>query len=141
MKKFLKRALVVLLVVMVGIQFVPTNRDNPPVASEITASGPVKAVLERCCYDCHSNETSWPWYSHVAPFSWLIEDHVEVGRKQLNFSTWGSLTRKQQKKMMEEILEEAGEGEMPPWDYTLLHGDAAPTEGDVNVLRKWVEGG
>jgi hypothetical protein len=76
------------------------------------------------CFDCHSNETSWPWYSNIAPFSWRLQNHVDEGRDKLNFSEWGSGEEE------DEITDSVVSGEMPPWDYTLLHPDANFTGAD-----------
>ncbi len=86
----MKKILIIFIVVAIGIQFIPTDRSNPPVTHELQASPEVMAILERACYDCHSNETVWPWYSKVAPVSWQISSHVVVGRRHVNFSEWAS---------------------------------------------------
>ncbi len=77
-------------VVLIAGQFVPAKRTNPPVQGVLVAPPEIEATLRRACYDCHSNETRWPWYSRVAPLSWFIVRDVEVGRKEINFSEWGS---------------------------------------------------
>lgn len=104
------------------IQLVPYGRNhtNPAVLAEPAWDSPAtRAVAARACFDCHSNETSWPWYSNVAPFSWVLQRHVDEGREKLNFSMWG-----RQVNETDEIVEQVREGEMPPWDYGLLHPDA-----------------
>lgn len=126
-----------LVVVFVLIQFVPVDRSNPPVTADIPAPPAVKALLQRACYDCHSHETVWPWYSQLAPFSWLVARDVHAGRAALNFSTWDRYSTKEQVKKMKESFEEVAEGEMPPWFYLAVHRDATLTEGDRHVLRTW----
>ena len=81
MKKLQKYAVLALAAVFVAIQLVPVHRDNPPVASDLDAPADVKSILRRACYDCHSNETRWPWYAYVAPVSWLVAHDVEEGRR------------------------------------------------------------
>ena len=85
-----------LLVLVVDFQFIPVDTANPPVESDIPTSPAVKAVLRRACYDCHSHETVWPWYSRIAPMSWLLVRDVQEGRAELNFSTWNQYTTQQQ---------------------------------------------
>jgi hypothetical protein len=126
-----------ILVVVVAIQFVPVQRLNPPVEAEVPAPANVRAILRRACYDCHSNETVWPWYSHIAPFSWLVARDVRSGREELNFSTWNRITTKQQVKKLKESWEEVAEGEMPPWFYLGIHRDAALSAEDRKALRNW----
>ena len=94
MKTPLVRIILVMVVVLVGIQFIPVNRSNPPVEEEIPVLPEVKAILKRACYDCHSNETVWPGYSRVAPVSWLLAWDVGEGREELNFSTWNRYNQK-----------------------------------------------
>jgi len=101
------------------IQLVPYGHDhtNPPVTGEPAwDSSATKALAQRACFDCHSNETAWPWYSNVAPVSWLLQRHVTEGRERLNFSTWG--TGHQEVEHAARLIQQ---GEMPPWDYLLLH--------------------
>ena len=123
---------------LVVIQFVPVARpSNPPVTGEVPASPEVRAILRRACYDCHSNETVWPWYSKVAPISWLVARDVREGRTELNFSTWDQYSSKQQVKKMGESFEEVAEGEMPPWFYLPVHRDAVLSPQDKAALRDW----
>ncbi|MEO8032731.1 MAG: heme-binding domain-containing protein [Gemmatimonadota bacterium] len=126
-----------LIVALVGIQLVPVDRINPPTETEVPASAQVRAVLRRACYDCHSNETVWPWYSRVAPVSWLVADDVHEGREELNFSTWNRYTAEQQRKKLNKSGEEVAEGEMPPRLYLPLHPDARLTADDRALLRAW----
>ena len=126
-----------LLVVVVAIQFVPVQRLNPPVEAEVPAPANVRTVLQRACYDCHSNETVWPWYSHIAPFSWLVARDVRKGREELNFSTWSRIATQQQVKKLKKSWEEVAEGEMPPWFYLGIHRDAALSAEDRKTLRAW----
>ena len=93
MKKTKARIGIIVLVVIIAIQFWPVERTNPPVLSDIEAPQEVKAVLHAACYDCHSNETRWPWYSYVAPASWLVTSDVTEAREHLNLSEWPSDAR------------------------------------------------
>ena len=138
--KFLRWVVLGVVVVLVAIQFVPVNRSNPPVTAEVPASPEARAVLRRACYDCHSNESVWPWYSSVAPASWLVARDVRKGREELNFSTWDRYTTKEQVKKLKESWEEVAEDEMPPWFYLPIHDDAVLLAEDRLVLRKWALG-
>ncbi len=126
-----------ILFTLIAIQFVPVDRTNPPVETDMPASQEVSSLLRRACYDCHSHETVWPWYSKVAPISWLVARDVAEGRKALNFSTWTRLTSKKQIKAMKESWEEVEEGEMPPWFYSIPHRDARLSVQDLSILRAW----
>ncbi len=123
--------------VVVGMQVVPVERVNPPVECDLMAPPAVREVLRRACYDCHSNETRWPWYSHVAPVSWLVARDVRRGRRHVNFSRWGSLDARRQAKAKRETWEQVSEGEMPLWFYTPLHPEARLSAEDKEVLRAW----
>jgi Haem-binding domain len=137
MRRWIVRSGLVLLVLVVAIQFIPVDSANPPVESEIPTSPAVKAVLRRACYDCHSNETQWPWYSRIAPISWLLAWDVREGRAELNFSTWNRYSTQQQVKKLQESWKEVGEGEMPPWYYLPVHREARLSADDRTLLEQW----
>jgi hypothetical protein len=129
--------LIGLLVAFVGAQFVPVARTNPPAGAVIVAPGPVQAILTRSCFDCHSNGTRWPWYSHVAPMSWLVTDHVHDGRSNVNFSFWGDLSAEDRRAKAKKVVEEVGAGAMPIRPYLLLHHDARLSPEDRRTLKDW----
>jgi len=107
---------------LVVAQLVPYGRDhdNPAVVVEPAWDRPTtRALAERACFDCHSNQTTWPWYSHVAPVSWLVQRHVDEGREVLNFSDWSRGYHE-----ADDAAEAVLEGDMPPKSYTLLHPNA-----------------
>jgi len=135
-RKLFNITFVSLLVVFIGIQLVPVERANPPVTSPLQAPAEVDAILRRSCYDCHSNETQWPWYSYVAPVSWLVAYDVEEGREELNFSHWDRYA--DDAHMREEIIEEIVEGEMPLPIYLITHRNAGVEAGEVEILRNWL---
>lgn len=130
-------SLVGLVVAFLGAQLVPVTRVNPPVQSDLAAPDGVKTVLRRACYDCHSNETVWPWYSYVAPVSWLVADDVNHGRRHVNFSTWSSMPADRQAKTLREIGEQVESGEMPLWYYLPMHPAARLSDADKALLRDW----
>ena len=109
-----------LAVAFVAIQLVPYGRDhdNPPVSAEVQWDSPrTRELTVKACYACHSNETHWPWYSNIAPASWLVQNDVDEGREELNFSEWN---RTQES---DEIGESVVEGEMPPLAYNVRFWD------------------
>lgn len=137
LKLILKRGALALLAVLLLLQLIPYGRDhaNPKVQAEPAWDSPeTRNLAARACFDCHSNETKWPWYSNVAPLSWPIQDHVEEGREKLNFSAWA-----QPQKEAHEAAEKTAEGDMPPADYLLLHADARLSAGETAALVKGLE--
>jgi Haem-binding domain len=125
------------LVLVIAIQFVPMDARNPPVEGDIPTSPEVKAVLRRACYDCHSHETVWPWYSRIAPVSWLLARDVHEGRADLNFSTWNRYSTQQQVEKLKDSWTYETEGHMPPWYYLPVHRDAHLSVQDRDLLRQW----
>ncbi len=133
----LKKILIGVAGVLIAIQFIPVDRSNPPAEGEIMESTELKTILKRSCYDCHSNETVWPWYSYVAPVSWLVADDVHEGRKHLNFSNWQNIEVRKVSKAKQEIWEMVSEGEMPLGKYVLLHPEAKLSEKDKQIIKDW----
>ncbi|MBI5546565.1 MAG: heme-binding domain-containing protein [Deltaproteobacteria bacterium] len=127
-----------LLAVLLLLQLLPVRRDNPPVLGDVEAPQPVKAVLRESCYDCHSNETRWPWYARVAPVSWWLVREVSEGRQALNFSSWRQLGADKQLEVLVKVREEILEGEMPPRLYVLGHRSAALEGAHREVLLGWL---
>jgi hypothetical protein len=123
------------IVIVVGfglIQVVPYGRDhaNPPVVQEPDWDSPqTRGLAVRACFDCHSNETTWPWYSNIAPVSWLVQRDVDQGRRRFNLSDWG-----QRSWDGDRMAEAVSEGEMPPWFYLPLHPQARLSDGEKQAL-------
>jgi Haem-binding domain len=138
---YLKIIVALLIVAFIVIQLFPAERTNPPVTGEIEAPAEVKEIFMRSCYDCHSNETEWPWYAYIAPASWLLSSDVGKGREELNFSEWSSYNDMRKQKSVKEIWKEVGEGEMPEWDYVVIHPEAKLSPSDKETIRRWSEGG
>lgn len=126
---------------LLAIQLVPVDTSNPPTTAPLVAPADIQAVLDRSCYDCHSNETRWPWYSRVAPASWLVSSDVRGAREELNFSTWAELPADEQTEKLEEAWEEIDHGHMPVWYYLLAHPDARLSDPDRELLRAWMAPG
>ena len=123
-----------LLVLLVGIQFVPYGRDhtNPAGGREIAWDSPgTEQLMTEACMDCHSNLTRWPWYSNVAPVSWLVQRDVDEGRRELNLST-GEVD-------LEEMIEAIREGSMPPWQYKPTHPGSRLSEQERQDLIRGLE--
>jgi len=127
------------LVLLAALQLAPVTRDNPPVRSDFTGPPAVREILVRSCYDCHSNETRWPWYSRFAPVKFLVAHDVAEGRSKLNFSDWGTYDRARRAKLGGEIIEAVEKRGMPPFQYVLIHGDAKLTGSELRILRSWQE--
>ncbi len=126
-----------LAALVVVAQAIRIERTNPPITSDVPAPAEVKLLLRRACYDCHSNETVWPWYARVAPFSWLVAHDVGEGREKLDFSTWDAYDGAKRKKRLGESAKEIAEGEMPPWYYRLMHPEARLSAEEGEALRAW----
>ncbi|HEX8617166.1 MAG TPA: heme-binding domain-containing protein [Thermoanaerobaculia bacterium] len=141
MRRFLLILLGLLVVAFVAIQFVRPERTNPPTnaADVLRAPRNVQPILKRACYDCHSNETHWPWYSNIAPMSWALVHDVEEGRAEMSFSEWNSYNADQRDHLLEEICEQVERGEMPLKPYTLLHPSAKLTIEDKRALCVWTD--
>lgn len=130
----------VIVITLVGVQFIKVEKTNPPVNGDLNAPIEVKNILVKSCYDCHSNETKWPWYSKVAPINWFIINHVNEGREHLNFSIWERLYPSKQNDYKKEIWEQIEKEEMPIGNYTLLHPSAKMDLMKKQVIRKWALG-
>lgn len=140
MRMFSKFMFFLIFVIFIGIQFIEVDRSNPPVTAEFKAPLSVLNIFRASCYDCHSNTTKWPWYSKVAPVSFLIASDVNEGRKELNFSIWENYGIDQRIKLKEDIWEEINEEKMPMKMYTYLHPASVLTIDQENIIKKWSEG-
>lgn len=145
MRNVFKYSAIGVVVVAIGMQFVRPERTNPPIdpAKDIVGHpslpANVRAVLERSCFDCHSNRTRWPWYSQVAPASWLVVNDVNEARRHLNFSEWEGYKIGRQLSKLESLMGEVDKGTMPPRTYLLLHGDAALSPAERDLVVGWAE--
>jgi len=139
----MKKILIVLLVAFVIIQFFPIDKKNPPVNIGMdfvnikNTPENVAQVIKISCYDCHSNETKYPWYSSIAPSSWFVKNHIDEGRKELNFSTFAMYEPKRQIHKMEECIEMIEKKEMPLESYYIGHQDAKLTDQQREMLAKY----
>lgn len=97
----------------------------------------IAKILKKSCYNCHSDQVEYPWYSNIAPVSWWIQDHIEEGREHLNFSSWGEYPSPKKEHKAEEAHEEVEEGEMPLESYTFIHGEADLNDEERELLIDW----
>ncbi len=140
-----KKILYGLLVILIIIQFFRIDKTNPAIKIEndfIEINNPpeeIASILKTSCYDCHSNESTYPWYSNIAPVSWWVKDHINEAREELNFSEWGTFTAKRKDHKLEEMVEEVEEGEMPLNEYTWTHSEAKLTAEQKTLLMDWVK--
>jgi hypothetical protein len=139
-----KRVALALVVVFLLAQFVQPKRTNPPVVSSrsLEAHVPVPQnvapILKRACGDCHSSETVWPWYSHVAPVSWLVADDVNVGRSHINFQDWEAQENpKEAAEHLGLICKEVREKGMPPFTYRMIHKESRLSAQETEAICSW----
>lgn len=139
----IKIVLAVLFVGVIAIQFFRIDKTNPAIVEaetlEATTTVPdnVKAIVERSCNDCHSNKTTYPWYSNFEPFGWFLRSHVDDGRSKLNFSVFAKSNSKRKIKKFEEICEQMESKEMPLPSYLWIHRDAVLSDNDRKTLCDW----
>ena len=133
-----RRFLFGLLILVLAIQLIPADRENPPSVETIAAPPAVEQILRRSCFDCHSYETQWPWYAYIAPASWLVAYDVHEARDHLNFSTWQIYDEDERIDNLEEMWEEIEEGNMPLWYYLPLHPEANLDDRERRLLHEWV---
>lgn len=143
MRKWIKRAVLIIIGIFVVIQMARPSRTNPSsnpsenIQAVLPVQPEVASIFARACNDCHSNNTVWPWYSNVAPVSWLLVADVKEGRNKLNFSTWAAYDREKQQKHLGEICEQVKEGEMPGAVYTLMHPNARLSDAARRTICAW----
>lgn len=143
MKKVLKALLLIVVVFLVVIQFFRPEKNQAAgiAANDITqhygVTQDVQAILKKSCYDCHSNNTLYPWYNNIQPFAWYLADHVKEGKRELNFSEFAAYKPKKAAHKLDEVIAEVGEHEMPLSSYTLVHRNAALTDQEVKLISDW----
>lgn len=142
--KIIKIIVLFVLVAFVGIQLVPTTRnqsDFVPVTDFMLVTDVPKAISEKLqisCYDCHSNNTQYPWYNKIQPVAWLIENHIKEGKTELNFSEWDSLSNRRKSSKLRSIIKQIESDEMPLDSYTMIHKDSKFSEKDKTEIIQWI---
>jgi hypothetical protein len=135
--------LLLLVLFLVVAQFVPLERTSRPadprrdIVGRLAPPAPVAATFDRSCRDCHSNTVRWPWYSRVAPVSWLVVSDVNEGRRHLNLSEWDAYDQSKAAEKLNEICDEVKSGGMPDFKYTLVHRGAVLSDQDVAAVCGW----
>ena len=149
MHKYIRDAIFGFCVLIVGIQFIRPARTNPPViqantlVAKVNVPPAVERILTAACYDCHSNQTRWPWYSSVAPVSWFVIDHVNEARRRLNFSEWrrpDQVPASSSGRRRPSACTRVQTGDMPLFSYRLIHRDSRLTPEDVQTFCQWAKG-
>lgn len=137
--------LVILLVIFILIQFYPTERpsvklDNPnDLIATNTIPANIASKLKAACYDCHSNESRFPWYESFAPIKWMVYDHINEAREELNFSNWNTLSTDDKADILDDISSIVLEGEMPIKGYIILHSEANLSEAEREEIANWAD--
>ncbi|HKV25089.1 MAG TPA: heme-binding domain-containing protein [Candidatus Acidoferrum sp.] len=141
----IKRLAILTIVILAAIQFIPVAKTNPPVDAARTlwanagVPADISATLQRSCQDCHSNRTVWPWYSHVAPVSWVVANDVHGGRRHMNLDEWNSYSLEKKQSRLTKVCEELKSGEMPDSKYLWIHRGARLTPQQRTALCDWAE--
>ncbi len=139
----MKKILVIIVVGFILLQFFPINKNNPvatPKMDFLTIKNTPEStasLVRTGCYDCHSNESKYPWYSNVQPFGWFLKDHIDEARKELNFSTFATYDPKRQAHKLSEAAEQIEKGEMPLDSYVMIHSDAKFSAAQNEQLIKY----
>ena len=143
-RQVLTRTFVIFGLVFAAMQFVPATvkpageaASTQPVHLTEMIGPQVGRILDRSCKDCHTNDTQWPWYSHVAPISWFLSNHVKKGREKLDFSNWAQEGHSNHE--LAEVCDAVSDGSMPLRSYTLFHPSAKLSDQDVEVICRWAE--
>lgn len=145
MKSIVKGIAVVLLVGLIAIQFIrpakneATGESPDDIITRFSVPGEVKAILQVSCYDCHSNTTRYPWYAELQPAAWWLNDHIENGKKHLNFSEFGGYRLRRQAHKFEEIIDMVSADEMPLPSYTIVHRDAILSQEQKSLFLDWAK--
>ncbi|WP_115880604.1 heme-binding domain-containing protein [Lutibacter oceani] len=141
--KTIKKIMFVGLIVFVGIQLVPTKRNQSSDVLEtdfnevFKVSNNLQSIIKNSCYDCHSNNTNYPWYNKIQPVSWFLEKHINEGKKELNFSTFGDYSKRKQKSKLKSIINQIRDDKMPLKSYTLIHRNTKLNELQKKEVIEW----
>ena len=142
--KVVKIIAIVLLVAFAGIQFVPADRNQSEVVPKADfmlvndVPSDIKNKLQVSCYDCHSNNTNYPWYNKVQPVAWFLEEHIKEGKAELNFNEWDALSSRRKVSKLRSIIKQIESGKMPLDSYTLIHKEAKFSEAEATEIINWI---
>jgi len=140
-----RKILIALVLLFIIIQFIPVELNQSETISKddfIATMNPpeeIAQMLKTSCYDCHSNNTNYPWYDRVVPVSFWVKHHIDEAKEELNFSEWNTYSKKRKNHKIKEIIEETEEGEMPLKTYVIMHSDAKLSSEQQEQLKNWLE--
>ncbi|MCK7591297.1 heme-binding domain-containing protein [Subsaxibacter sp. CAU 1640] len=138
--KILKTIVLILLIAFLAIQFLPTERNESDVIPKtdfLLVNNPpenISTLLKESCYDCHSNNTEYPWYNKIQPAAWYLEDHIKEGKAELNFNEWENYSDRRKNSKLKSIINQIKDDEMPLSSYTLIHRDAILSDAEKKTL-------
>lgn len=141
-----KKILLTIVAILVIIQFIRPTRNEAEgaqpnsLAQHYTVPDNIKPILDKACNDCHSNKTVYPWYANIQPVGWWLQNHVNDGKRHLNFDEFSSYPPKRQQKKLDEVIEQIKKGEMPLDSYTWIHKNAILTDQEKQSLTNWADG-
>ena len=135
----LKKTAIFIILTLILIQLIPVTKTNPPVDKNLSLNAPIKValILKKGCYDCHSNETKWPYYSDIAPVSFFVASHVNKGRKAINFSKYNEIDSKIKKERLKRAITTVNNGMMALPSYLSAHEEAKLTKDEKKILTEW----
>ncbi len=142
----LKKISLVLVIVFIVIQFIRPSRNTSgnawpaEITTQFSVPGDVQSVLRTSCYDCHTNNTRYPWYSNIQPLGWLLANHINDGKANLNFDKFGNYSKRRQLSKLKAITNSIKDGTMPLFSYTLLHHDARLSKENKDLIVNWISG-
>jgi hypothetical protein len=144
-KSILKKAVITAIVLLVAIQFFKTKENKSIQVSENAITqhydvpDNIQNILKTSCYDCHSNNTNYPWYNKIQPVKWWLANHINEGKEELNFDEFNAYSTKKKLHKLDEVIETIKDNEMPLKSYTLIHGDAKLSDSDKQDIEAWVK--
>lgn len=141
--KLFKRIFLVLVIVFILIQFIRPARNSSgqvlptDITKTVNVPGPVLSAFKSACYDCHSNNTRYPWYMNIQPMGWLMANHIKNGKENLNFSEFGAYSNRKGANKLRAIAKSIDEGSMPISSYTMMHANARLSKEDKDRIKDW----
>lgn len=141
----IKKILLVLLIVFIAIQFIQPARNKSvqvlptDISKTVSVSENVQKILQTSCYDCHSNNTRYPWYNYVQPTAWILANHIKHGKRDLNFSDFGGYPNRKQQSKLKAIADQIKDGEMPLYSYTIIHKNARLSKEEKALIIGWAQ--
>lgn len=143
--RLIKKILLVLLIVFIAIQFIQPARNTngqvlpPNISKAVFVPQNVQLLLQTACYDCHSNNTNYPWYNYMQPAAWILANHIKHGKKDLNFDDFGSYSIRKQQSKLKAIANQIKDGEMPLYSYTIIHKNARLSKDEKSLIINWAQ--